>query len=264
MQDAINTIKWTALATLLLSALSIDRPAFGSPESERMIEVQHVRLVSHFLQTMANKTIKANAESCALHGMRLPEAPPASIIKDVYYTPGATTIATTNIYYEATVDCKLKQRETHEITAWTSLGACTTKPERNLSAGYCDVDFASLGQFPDQKFKRNQTELKGASTMIAGHACTFYENSAVASRRVCVARDGAFSKVTNLSFSDTPLGVILKRESKLAQVSTGNSLTEEAIEIHTNVMIPITTLLPQLSGKYRVISQKLPPTDSPQ
>lgn len=264
MQDAINTIKWTALATLLLSGLSIGGPVFGASVSDRMIEVQHVRLVDHLLQNVAKKILEAGAESCARHGMHLPAAPPGSAIKDVYYTPGATTVVTTTLSYEAAVGCKLERKEKQVITAWTALGTCVTKPDEKLSTGYCDVDYASLTQFPDKKFKRNQTELKGASIMIAGHDCINHEISGAMAGRICVARGGTFAKVTNLSFPNLPLGVILKRESKLVQVTTGSSLIEEAIEIHTDVMIPITTLLPQLSGKYRVISHTLPQTDSPQ
>ncbi|EGF30927.1 hypothetical protein IMCC9480_609 [Oxalobacteraceae bacterium IMCC9480] len=57
-------------------------------------------------------------------------------------------------------------------------------------------------------------------------------------------------------------GATLRIEHRDPSAEDPKIITTEATEIHTNVMIPLTTFAPQLSGKYKIISTSLPKTEN--
>ncbi len=70
---------------------------------------------------------------------------------------------------------------------------------------------------------------------------------------------GAANVVTRVTMS---YGALLRLNLRSSSDKDAEITTKEATEIHTNIMIPITTFAPQLSGKYKVYSVSLPQKDS--
>ncbi|GAA4029599.1 hypothetical protein GCM10022212_29750 [Actimicrobium antarcticum] len=242
------------LANVLLTA---------SANAETLIQVQHVRLVGEFMPAGMKEQLEDSAKLCAEMGKTLQKPPPGDklfeSIDDAYFAPGATTIYKQIKVYMLTADCKMKRDDKLEILSITSLGVCRSTPWNMRSVGYCDVDISSISRLPDKKFGRNSAVLNGESTVILGYPCTFLNIDLMASSRSCVIRTGAFSNVTNMY--DFKIGVELKRDFSIGDGAGKNFHSSEATEIHTNIMVPLFTLFPQLSGKYKVFSSQLPNRD---
>ncbi len=253
-------------AIMLLTISSFVRLAFGAANADGLIEVQHVHLVGKALPGYHKKLLDLGVTFCAGRGIKVALPPPGTslheTIDDNYYAPGGMSFYQERKVYIIDKDCRLARRETLIITTWTSLGACKTERETKQSTGYCDVDIASLSRLPDSKSVNRKIVPDGETRRIAGHSCTFFSNNVLAPSRMCIARDGVFAKV--LTWPSVSYGALLRMELRSASGSDTEIATNEATEIHTNVMIPITTFAPQLSGKYKVVSLSYPTTESDQ
>ncbi|MFT5590731.1 MAG: hypothetical protein ACI9ZF_002925 [Bradyrhizobium sp.] len=265
MRSAIAIARGTVAVVMLLTASSIAEPAFGATNADgQVIQVQHVHLVGQSIPAFHKGIMDLRIRQCAGQGHTVAPPPPGTplheTIDDDYYAPGGVSSHSRTKIYFIGADCRLASKETLKITTWDSTGACITDRETRRSTGYCDVDIASLSRSPDPKSVRKNIFLDGETKVIAGHSCKVLHNSYWAATQKCIATEGVFANVvTRLTMS---YGALLRMDFRSSPDKDAEFTTKEATEIHTNIMIPITTFAPQLSGEYKVYSVSLPQRDS--
>ncbi|NDP59859.1 MAG: hypothetical protein GZ090_10940 [Oxalobacteraceae bacterium] len=264
MGDAIVITRRSMAVFMLLTVSSTAKLAFGATNTNSLVQVVHVHLVGEVAPVFHKRLMDLRIRQCAMQGTPVAPPPPrtplhATIADNYYATGGMSSYNETKIYM-VDLDCRLIRKDTLKITTWTALGVCSTDRETKRSTGECNVDIASLAIPPDPKALRKNVLLNGESKVIAGHQCTFLNNPSIAPFRSCIAREGIFANVvTRKSMS---YGATLRIEHRDPSAEDPKIITTEATEIHTNVMIPLTTFAPQLSGKYKIISTSLPKTEN--
>jgi hypothetical protein len=225
-----------------------------------------VHLVGKAIPDVHKKLMDFRIKQCADLGITVKPPPPSAplheTIDDNYYAPGGeSSYRQTKIYF-IDADCRVARKETLKITTWTSLGVCNSDRETGRSTGNCKVDIASLSRPPDPGSIRKNIVLDGETRIIAGHSCTFLNNTYFGPSRTCIAREGIFANV--VTRATMSYGALLRMEFRISSGGENEIGTFEATDINTNVTIPITTFAPQLSGKYKVNSFSRPNTDSDQ
>ncbi len=243
---------------LVLIGILCNRSVMAAAPSVETVIGLHIHSKDDALDDTFEKTFALSREVCLSVVGRAEPLPAGAKVHeaffDRYYVPGAVTtyIVHKTYYYQTNQACKLVRNTEEKITVEVTGGFCYVNPQKRAASGKCKIPLAQLSQ----RLSRPRLPFNGVATgqtrMIAGEACTVYEQNLQKMQwRWCFAKKdfaGGFAAGV-AGMPGAPLSEMLFNGLDPSKPS----IALEAIKIEDDTPIPVNILLPQLFGNYRLM-----------